>query len=327
MRRRDGRLEEYHSGKTTDLRNVVAEIQKVDEETMDLQNVVEEVKKKNGKTFVHQRNTIITCRLLFSSILDKVYLILLIGSFIVLSFLNFRGNIFSGFYGFWMRFLKECGLVFLYIIFYFICTWFYHCAIRTMMCLTKNEIRIERYFPLIRLETSIPIQHVTSISTFNIFFIFRSVIIHRYHQLPVIFFTWHNQKFKNRVMEVLGEEGTIINYYDDTGILAPRYYRFMRWFIIIFLMILLMLGFVRLFGYVFSHERIVSGTYVNEMKKIVLKNNGECKISINKYVNPKKCTWEIADNEELIFHVDGRKVQVAYNDKAIRYNDVKYSKK
>ena len=49
MRKRRKNTEEYSQGRTADLRNVIAEIQKVDQETADLTNVVEEVQREEKK--------------------------------------------------------------------------------------------------------------------------------------------------------------------------------------------------------------------------------------------------------------------------------------
>lgn len=330
MRKRIDHLEEYHSGKTTDLRNVVAEIQKVDEETRDLQNVVAEVKRKTAskKTYTDRGEVLVTCRLLFSSFLDKILLILLLIGFIITSFLVFKGNIFHGFYGFWGRVLKEIGVILLFGVIYFICNILYHYAIRSMLCLTRNQIYKECYLPFVRRKISIPLEHVTCISTVNFFFIFRSIVIHRYHQLPMIYFTWNNMKFKNKFMELKGENGPITNYYDDTALLAPRYHRFVKWFFTVFFMILVIIGVFHFFGYIFSKERSLAGTYQNKKNSIVLQKDGHCKIRVEKAtIEADDCTWSIVDDQEIQFHIRDEVMNVPYNDKALLYGKEKYTRK
>ena len=97
------KVEEYQPGKTADLRNVIAEIQKVDQETADLTSVVEEAQKIEKKTYVDRRENVYTTRLLFSSIMDKILLILIVIGFIVFTVINFKGNVFSVNYGFFIR--------------------------------------------------------------------------------------------------------------------------------------------------------------------------------------------------------------------------------
>lgn len=328
MRKRNtNRLEEYHTGKTTDLRNVVAEIQKVDEETRDLGYVVEEVKKVGKKSYPDRRDNILICRLLFSSFFDKILWLLLIVGFVLTTFYVFRGNVFHGFYGFWSRVLRECGVLTIFAFLYFVCNYLYHCVIRTMLCVTKNQVYLERYYPFYRKETSIPLSHITGVSTANFFAIFRSVIIHRYHQVPIVFFTWNNRKFKNKVMELLGENGTISNYYDDTGLLSSRYSVFMRWFVAIFCMILIILGCIHFFGYFFSKERSLTGTYQYQKKSIVLKGNGSCILNINTHTQKAICTWSVLSDEEIVLEVNNGEIKVPYHENALLYGGAKYQKK
>ena len=90
-RKKKSRLEEYHSGKTTDLRNVIAEIQKVDQETADLSAVVQEAQRIDRRKKNDDSNNY-TFRLLFSSVMDKVFLILLMIGFLIVTYFNFKGK-------------------------------------------------------------------------------------------------------------------------------------------------------------------------------------------------------------------------------------------
>lgn len=322
------RLEEYHTGKTTDLRNVVAEIQKVDQETGDLRHVVEEAQQIDSKIDRRDRESLLTCRLLFSSIYDKIFLFILIVGFLITSYFVFQGNIFGGFYGFWMRLLKECGVLAVFAILYFLFDWIYHCAIKTMMCVTKSQIYIERYFPFWRKELSIPLEHVTSISAIHFLLIFRCVIIFQYHVFPVVFFTWNSRKFKNKVMGLLGEKNPMItNYYDDTGILSTENSFIIRWFVVLFFMVLIILGVIHFFSYVFSKELSIAGKYKSDKNAIELKMDGSCRLNINSVMNKVTCTWSpSSESDEILMVIEQEKVSIPYKDDVILYGGIKYKK-
>ena len=139
-----------------------------------------------------KQKALVTSRVLFISVLDKIYLVLLGLIFLGGTISIFKGNISSLSYSFWGKVGKE--LIFLVILFliYLLMNWFYKCAVKTMLCLTENEVYKEAYVPFKRAETSIPLNKITSVSTINFFWIFRSIIIHQYHQFPLVFMTWNN---------------------------------------------------------------------------------------------------------------------------------------
>lgn len=325
-RKKKERQEEYLTGKTSDLRNVVAEIQKVDQETSNLTEVVEEARRIDRK--VEKGSSLITYRLLFSSVYDKIFFALLWICFFIATFFVFRGNYFSTFYGFWIRVLIECGVLVLFVVFYYLLNWLYHCIIRTMMCVTKDQIYIEKYFPLWRWETSIPLEHITSISAVHFCFIFRFVIIFRQHAFPVVYFTWNCRKFKNKVMELLGKNSSVSNRYEDTSIITPKYYNFLKWFMIFFTLVIIILGIIHFFIYLFSSEKDVSGKYKNGKSTIELKMNGKCILNVNSVMKKVSCTWTYNKKEkEVELTLEEDKVTIPYKDDVVLYGGVKYKKK
>lgn len=340
MKKKKRNAEEYSQGRTADLRNVIAEIQKVDQETADLSGVVLEAQKEEKRQIEH-RDATSTCRVLFYTVFDKIFLLILFLGFIACTYLNFRGDVFSGTYGYFRRIFYELGIIFSFGILSFIFNWIYNCLVKTMLCVTPEMIYKEAYFPFWRKEVTIPLRHVTSVSTVNFLWIFRSVIIHQYHHLPMIFFTWNNERFKNRVDELMGTNTSITNAYQDRGIFQRRDLPIIKWMFILLVMFLLVLGIVHLFGYLFSTERSISGTYENGNQYIKLKVNKTCDIKVNRIRDLLTCTWEYDEDHQTIeiqyeytknnyFGNEYNKKDtmiVGYKDKVITYNSNEYQKK
>ncbi|MBR6136947.1 MAG: hypothetical protein IKQ06_02185 [Bacilli bacterium] len=336
-------IEEYHTGKTTDLRNVIAEIQKVDQETADLTSVVQEAQRVEAKvaTTTSQKDAIITCRLLFSSFMDKIFLLLLLVGFIILTFINFKGNLFSINYGFWMRVLYELLLIVLFVILSFICNWLYKCIINTTLSLTRGAIYIERYLPFWKKTTSIPLRHVVSISTINFLWIFRGVIIRQYNHLPIVFYTWNNEKFKTRVDEMIGYDHNNIVHSQNKSMFQKEFLPILEWFMIILIMIIIVLGIAHLFGYIFSNERQMAGSYIKGNQKIVLNMDGTCDLRLPGIKEVKTCEWKYNKNDTLIVvkyefskndyygkeYETKDKIMVGYKNDALIYNGIEYLKK
>ena len=167
--------------KPNKIRNVIAEIQRVDQETADLRTVVEEAQRINKSTYeFKKKDIIISCRVLFASVFDKIFVFLLLAFFGISTILNLRGNIFLGTYDYWNKIIKEIGIVLVLIVLYFIFNWIYRCINKTILCLTKNCIYKESYFPLIKKETVIPLSNISSINTINFCVLFRILIIKEY---------------------------------------------------------------------------------------------------------------------------------------------------
>lgn len=338
-KKKKSQLEEYHTGHTTDLRNVIAEIQKVDQETADLSAVVEEAQRIDHKR--NDRKSVFTCRLLFSSVMDKVFLVLLVIGFLFVTFLNFNGNIFGATYGFWIRFLRELGILLMWFVASLICNWFYKCIIQTMLCVTSNSIYLETYFPFWKRETSIPLKHVTSVSAVSFLWIFRAVIIHQYYHLPIVFFTWNHQLFKEKVDELLKNDLIDYNGASHKTIFRKKYFPIFKWMMIVLFFSMIVLGVVHFFGYISSTEKQISGTYIKGNQKIVLKVNGSCYLRLLNIKDLKKCAWKYDEDKHIIsIQYDFRKknyygelydthdtIHVGYKENVLIYNGVEYKKR
>ena len=332
------RVEEIRSGKTADLRNVIQEIQKVDQETADLSGVVREAQRIDRKR--NDNRDGYTCRLLFSSLMDKILLIVLLIGFIYLTYINFKGSLLSASYGFWFRFLKELAILGLLLIFYIIFNWLYRCIIKTSLSVTKDGVYKEFYFPFYKKEVFIPLEHITSVSLVNFIWIFRGVFIHRYNHIPVFFPTWNNEKFKDRLVEVMGNNP---NNKSNTNksLLQEAHLPVLQWISLLFIFIIFVIGMIHLFGYIFSNERKLSGTYMKGTQKIILKANGTCNLRINKIKNLRKCSWTINREDKTIninyeymknnYYGEAYKAKqtttVKYDSKSILYDGIAYNKK
>ena len=331
------KVEEYHTGKTADLRNVISEIQKVDQETADLSGVVEEAKKINTP---ERKDTSITCRLLFYSVIDKIFLFLLVICFLVFSFLNFKGPIFSVTYGFWFRVFREIGIILFVIICGLFLNWIYRCISKTSLVVQYNGIYRECFFPFIKRRTTIPLKHVSSISTITILWIFRAVVIFQYHHLPIVFPTWNHEKFKKRVEELLGQDVPVMHY-SNKSIYQRKYNSFTQWFLFVVFSFIIVLGIAHFIGYFFSTERSIVGTYLKGNQKIVLNMNGTCNLKLTRVKNLKRCKWIIDKNENRVEiqyeylkeNYYGEKynkkesITVGYQDHSLLYNGIEFMKK
>ncbi|MBP5678607.1 MAG: hypothetical protein J6X28_02110 [Bacilli bacterium] len=328
------------TSRTADLRNVIAEIQKVDQETADLKNVVEEVKKVEKKEKTEKRGAVVTCRVLFYSVYHKIFLFLLFFGFVGTTIFNFKGNIFSSTYGYWIRVLIEVGIIIGFILLSFLFNWFYHCIVKTMLCITRGGIYKETYFPFGKKETTIPFRHVTSVSALTILWIFRAVVIFQYRHMPLVFFTWNHEKFKRKIDEILGQDTSVSNSYENKSLFQERYIPFLQWMFIILGMILFLLGIVHLFGYISSHEASMSGKYQNGSQYILLKSNQTCDVKVNRIHDLLHCTWAYDEDDQTIviqyeYSKDNYfgtsynkkdKMVVGYKEKTLTYNGVEYTK-
>lgn len=265
-----------------------------------------EVKEKEvGQKEEKKPEVLVTSRVLFISALDKIYLVIL-----GLIFLGFTINIFSGNitelnYNFWSRIGNEITLIFIMLILYLIFNWFYKCAVKTILCLTKNEVYKEEYIPFKRTETSIPISKISKVSTVNVFWIFRSIIIHQYHHFPLIFMTWNNQEFKDELSKLItSEKENPENIYENRNIITNSMYKYLAYAGIGLVGIIVLLGIIRFFAYMFNDERSLVGTYKNENESITLLGSGNCELD-GIVDDLKSCTWS--------YDSDDKKVNVYYS--------------
>jgi len=273
------------------------EKEEIKEEVKEEKEIKEEKKpKKERKT----KKALVTCRVLFISALDKIMFVVLALAFISALWANFRGNLSSPNYGYWRRVIGVIALLIGGAIEYFIMNWFYKCAAKTMLCITEDEVYKEAYIPFKRTEKSIPIKKITSVTTINLFWIFRSVIIFQYHHLPMIFFTWKNQEFKDKFDELVNKRTEEIeNEFEDKNILTFLKAGFVKKFFIGLAAVVVLFGILRFFGTVFSPAKKVPGTYANGESKIVIKKDGTCDIASLK-ADFTSCTWELNDEGDYV---------------------------
>ena len=268
---------------------------------MEKEEIKEEVKEeKKSKKERKTKKALVTCRVLFISALDKIMFVVLALAFIGALWANFRGNFSSPNYGYWRRVLGVIALLIGGAIEYFIMNWFYKCAAKTMLCITEDEVYKEAYIPFKRTEKSIPLNKITSVTTINLFWIFRSLIIFQYHQLPTIFFTWKNQEFKDKFDELVNKRTEQIeNEFEDKSIISFLKEGFVKKFFICLAALIVFLGVIRLFGVFFSPAKKVPGTYVNGDNKIVLSKDGTCDVS-SLQKDTTSCTWELNSEGDYV---------------------------
>lgn len=300
-------------------------------------------KKEKVKVEEKKQKSLVTCRVLFISVLDKIYLVLLGLWFLIGTFSIFNGSIGSLNYGFWERIGREILFLIILFIVYLILNWFYKCAAKTMLCLTKNEVYKEHYIPFKRSETSIPLNKITGVSTINVFWIFRTIIIHQYHRFPMIFATWDNQEFKDKLNELITtDKEHVENEYENRNIITQEMYKYLAYVGIVFAGIIVILGIVRFFAFTFNGERKIAGTYTNDNNKIVLNKNGTCQIE-NLVDKVTDCIWSYdSDDKEVRVNYEYEysyyynrytstskgNMTLKYNtsDKSLEYKDTKFTK-
>lgn len=290
---------------------------------------------------VKKQKAIITSRVLFISVLDKIYLVILGLMFLVGTFSIFNGQIGNLSYGFWARVGREILFLIVLFIVYLFMNWFYKCAVKTMLCLTKNEVYKEHYVPFKRSETSIPLGKITGVSTINIFWIFRCVVIHQYHKLPMVFFTWTNQEFKDSLNELITtDKESIENEFENRNIVTENMYKYIAYIGMALAVVIVLLGIVRFFTYMFNGERKIAGTYTYENNKILLSKNGHCSIEVL-IENVTDCTWNYDSNSKEVnvnyeyeysyyysryTSSSTGNLTLKYNDKTLEYKDMKFTK-
>lgn len=266
---------------------------------------VKEVKEEvNVEPKEKKMKALVTSRLLFISVLDKIYLVVLLLMFVSLTWSNFAGDISSLYYGFWARVGREILVIIFMVIFYFILNWVYKCAAKTMLCVTKNEVYKEEYIPFKRSETSIPLNKITGVSTINVFWIFRVLIIHQYGKLPMIFPTWNNHEFKDKLNELItSDKEKVENEFEDKNIIPKDKLKYLKYVGIVLAGIIALIGVIKFFNYMFSAESRVVGTYTYNDNSIVLNKDGSCNIDdIEEAVT--ECTWT--------YYKEGKTVTVNY---------------
>lgn len=261
--------------------------------------VSEKIDQKMKKTKERERKVepLVTCRLLFITALDKILLIFFTLSFIITFFLIFSGNLSSMGYGYFKKVLFLIVALILYALYYLFLNWLYKCAAKTMICLTKKGVHKELYMPFVKMESDIPLEKITKVSTINFLYIFRLLIMHQYHQLPILFWTWNNNEFKDMYNElVTSEKNKVVNEFSNRNIIPEKFNAYLKYVALGLVAIVLLIGVLRFFGYVFSPAKRVPGTYTYNNKEIVLKRNGYCDVDDIINYDILECDW-IYDEE------------------------------
>lgn len=260
---------------------------------------VKEVLKEEGNG--KKMKALVTSRILFISALDKIYLVILLLTFAGLTWANFAGDVSDLDYGFWSRVGIEIVIIIGMVIYYFILNWFYKCAAKTMICLTKNEVYKEEYVPFKRSETSIPLNKITGVSTFNFFWIFRFLIIHQYGKLPIVFPTWTNQVFKDKLNELItSDKEKVENEFEDKNIIGKDKLKYLKYLGIALVAIIGLIGIVRFFNYVFSAEAKLAGTYSYRDKEITLNKDGSCEAYNVIDEDVEDCSWTYDEEDSEV---------------------------
>ncbi len=227
---------------------------------------------------------LVTCRILFVSALDKIYLVILLLQLVGIVLSLLRGMPFT------MFLASLVGLV----IEYLLLNWFYKCAIKTMLCVTDKEVYKESYIPFKRTETSIPLNKITKVTTIDIIWIFRLVIIHQYNHIPMFFWTWNSHEFKDVLSKKIGCETTKVeNEFKTRGIISKKSLNWLKWVAIVLVAIIILYYVWTGIASLFSPARKVPGTYVNDTYSFVLNRNNTCDLSnMDSDVEVTKCEWE-----------------------------------
>lgn len=262
--------------------------------------ITEKVREKNERN--KNVKPLVTSRVLFISVLDKLYFIGLVLSFILVLWGWMQNNLYwfeygKGFFvvlGEW--FLEFIGILICFVIAYFILNWLYRCLAKTMLCLTENEIYGEVYAPFYRGEFSVPVNRVTKIDSVKILWIFRFVFIHRYHQLPIVFPTWNAQEFKNKLTELLVKRDSKVENEFESKNIFPEWLK--KRLIIVLLALGAIVGLIFVIyvvTYLNNPYKKIAGTYINQTEKIILKDDQTCGLENVIGYEVTKCKWVAND--------------------------------
>lgn len=277
------------------------------------------MEKAAKKEELKQKKALVTSRVLFVSVLDKIYLVILLLTFAGLTYNNFMGDIASSYYNFWARVGLEIVIIIGVFIYYLFLNWLYRCVAKTMLCLTETEVYKEQYVPFKRSEISIPLNKITGVSTLNVFWIFRSVTIHQYGRLPMVFFTWNNQEFKDKLNELITKnKEKVENKHKSKNLIAKENLKYVLFGGIGLAGLIFIIGMIRLFCVIFSPENKIPGTYRYSDNEIVLKSNGTCELE-GIEDNVTSCNWEYYEYSESI------KLDYTYNYYSYYYGYTKTS--
>lgn len=239
---------------------------------------------------------LVSSRILFISALDKILFIILLLSFLGATLMNITNSYAT----FKEIVFTEIGIIFGIFISYLFLNWLYKCAAKTMLCLTKNEVYLEMHAPFLNNETSIPLNKITGVTTINYFWIFRTIIIHQYGKLPVIFATWNNQEFKDKLNELITtDKGKVENEYQNRNILSQKNKKLVKYLGLGLVVVLVLVGLGRAFKFMTSPARNIPGTYIYDDEAIVFKATGTCNID-DIEDDVIECTWEYLEDSSRV---------------------------
>lgn len=260
------------------------------------------INEKGSKTEGKKVKPLVEARVLFITILDKVLLALFILLFVSATYNAFSGNLSSVNYNFWGRVGGYVITLIVLAIVYFFWNWLYSCLAKTMISLTKTQIHIEKYVPFKKLESSIPLGKVTRATTVDIIWIFRLLIIHQYHQLPIIFWTWNNHAFKDKLNElVLGENEQVENEFNCKNILPKSWEKYLKYVAVGLVALITLIGVARLFASAFSPAKKVPGSYTFEDKNVVLSKDGTCELTGFNSNKVSECEWNYNEETSYVY--------------------------
>ncbi len=242
-----------------------------------------------------QKKALVTSRVLFYTVLDKIYVITFAFAFIyglIFGLVN-KNKSLGGVFGYYATFIISMVLLALLL------NWVYKCVTKTMLCITEDEVYKEAYAPLKRSEMSIPLNKITSVTTFNFFWIFRSIIIFQYHQLPVVFFTWTNQEFKDKFDELVNKrKEEIVNEFEDKNMISfidkklyPIIGAVLGGLVVLFLIIAIIMSFI-------DPASKVAGTYTSDAGEVKLGKDKSC--SVPGVENMTKCSWSYDETSNIV---------------------------
>lgn len=275
--------------------------------------------KKETKKEVKKDKAIFTSRVLFISVLDKIYLVLLAIIFVINTIAIFHGDISSLNYEFGVRLRSYILFVVIFVLIYLLFNWIYKCASKTMLCVTKNGVYKETYFPFYKSTYNIPLNRITKVSDVNILWIFRFVVINQYHHIPIVFPTWTNKEFKDALVELLiKDKEDIENEGECHNILSLEYSKVFKYLGIAVAAIIVLVGFVRAIGYASNPGRRIAGSYKNtdEEEVIILNKDGTCV-----YDEEEKCTWKYEKKDKKVvlsyksgyYYVSDKELELTYD--------------
>ena len=229
-----------------------------------------------------EKKPIIVCRPLFYTVLKYIYVVILAILLLVASI----AVLFADDLPFFGSIVTLVGVLVGFFILYLFCNWLYKCILKTMLALTDKELHFEFYRPFIKFESTMPLESIKKVSTYEFFWIFRVIIIHQYHKMPLIFPTWNNDEMKAEINKlIIKEDEKVKNEGSNSGIVDPKHYKIVLIIIGCVLGLLIIIsGFTKLANYL--ENKKYYNTFENGDTTLVLKKDNECV-----YNNNSDCTW------------------------------------